>query len=162
MASLKEIRTSIIRALQTATGCVVIVAEQNAKAPPYPYGSLKVTQHMNLAQERWQESYIDGNERVYKEVVEFVISVTFLNNGVDTVQELAEKARAYFRIDANRALEHLNVNVIEVTNVTDRTTVLEIDFEHRVGFDVRLQTTTEERRAVDTFDRVEIEQIGSG
>lgn len=151
MIDVKAIRTDVTRALTTHTQKTVIVAEQDAPKPPYPYTSIKFT---DVGQRVGGTSRtMRGNKRVHKQNIEMTLSVTNIAASVDDATNLAYAALAFFETKFH-VLSDVGIVVVRTTALTDRTTALEVGFEYKVGFDVRLRVHSTTVHDTDRIDRV--------
>lgn len=75
------------------------------------------------------------------------------------VSQYISKLIEWFRIPklGQRFLDQHDVVIINVTNMQDRTTYLQTDYEDRKGFDVVLQFNDEVKIIEKTFEEVELE-----
>lgn len=132
MIDFKNIRTVIADALAEYTGCPVVMANQTAHIPKYPYISFTVTTPARSNNGTYG-AYSDG---VYKKPINQIWSFTAQSGAPDEAQELALKAHNYFDYIG---IEHLKENGIVVSrlgDITNRDSLLSVNYEYRNGFDV--------------------------
>lgn len=70
--------------------------------------------------------------------------------GEDEAQRLAERAQGFFLHVAYNELSDLGIVVVEVTNTTNRTTLVVDEAARRYGFDVRVRYSRVESRTDNT------------
>lgn len=151
MIDVKTIRTDIVRALTAHTQKVVIVADQDAPKPPYPYTSVKFTNVGTLV--GGPSRTMQGNKRVHEQNIEMTLSITNIGASVDDATNLAYAALAFFETKFH-ALSDVGIVVVRTTALTDRTTVLEVGYEYKIGFDVKLRVHSRTAHDTDRIDRV--------
>lgn len=153
MIDVKTMRTDIVRALTAHTQKVVIVADQDAPKPPYPYTSIKFTNVGTLIGN--PNEYMQGGRRVYEQTLEMTLSVTNIGQTVDTATELAYAALMLFKTQHYK-LADLGIVVVNTTALTDRTTVLEVGYEYKIGFDVKLRVCSRTTHNTDIIEKANI------
>lgn len=151
MVDVKDLRSTVVRLLREYTGKQVIVADQDVAAPPKPYTSIKFT----TVGERvgGANRYMTSGKRTHEQTFEMTLSVTNIGASIDDATNLAFSALAFF--DANfTKLSDERIVVVSTTPLSDRTTVLEIGYEYKVGFDVRLRVHSRTTHTTDLLDKV--------
>lgn len=137
MIDLNSIRNPIVSGLRTYTGIVTIMAEQSSQQPSYPFYGLKFTTpgvSVGLVTE-----YQDGENTVVEQDLELILSVTSYSHKLDESFNNAYKALEWFKGKGWLALSDIKIHVVRIEPMTNRDTFLNIEYERRHGFDVRLR-----------------------
>ena len=98
----------------------------------YPYVSYTVTTFSSANNGTYGE-YEDGTDR---KPVKQTWSITAQSDNNDESVTLAAKAREWLDHSGNLYLNDKNVIVEKVTNITNRDSIITVDYEYKNGFDV--------------------------
>lgn len=133
MIDYAKIRNTVVELLKAHTGYEIVLANQAAHIPAYPYISFTVTSPM-IANNGTYGRYDDGYDR--KPITQ-VWSFTAQAKTTDEAAIAAHKAHDFF----DRFYNVLSDNEIVVTrlgNIANRDNFLTVNYEYRCGFDVTL------------------------
>lgn len=137
MVNQENIEALIVTGLNThlrshGYNCPVIMANQTAPIPPYPYISYTVTTPVRADMKGYS---IDSKGTRYKSLVQ---TWSFTANSDDDSQSnaVAMLAYDYFALSGNTYLSDNNIIAQRVQSITSRDNLLTIDYEYRKGFDV--------------------------
>ena len=150
MIEYKKKRDTIVNLLKAHTGVEVVLANQAAHIPPYPYISFTITTPMT-ANNGTYGRYNDGFDR---KPVNQIWSITSQAQTLDEAQETAQKAHDFF----DRGYEVLaedEIVVVRLGDITSRDNFLTTEYEYRCGFDVTFGLMNEIERS--ELDEGEIE-----
>jgi hypothetical protein len=127
----------------------VVPTDPAGRKPAYPYMSYKITGPMDSAASfslvdttvpsetpGWETDVIVTR----KEQTHFNLSVSAYSLDADEACGNAIKAANWFKFAGYDYLKAINVVVITVSNIGDRTTQIADDYERRYGFDVRCRS----------------------
>lgn len=154
MIKLNDIRQPIIKGLKGYTGTIAITAETTAKQPDYPFIALKfTTPGQSVGQVA--ETVEGDNTGVIEQDLELIVSITCHAKDVAEAHDLAQIARGYFLGKGNIDLSDVNITVVEALAITNRDVFLNIEYERRYGFDIRLRVRGRETFEVDVIESVE-------
>lgn len=131
MIEYKKKRDTIVNLLKAHTGVEVVLANQAAHIPPYPYISFTITTPMT-ANNGTYGRYSDGFDR---KPVKQIWSITSQAQTLDEAQETSQKAHDFF----DRCYEVLaedEIVVVRLGDITSRDNFLTTEYEYRCGFDV--------------------------
>lgn len=123
--------------------CEVVMANQVAPIPPYPYIAYTVTTMKSGGEGTYS---VDINGTRYKSVAQ-TWSFTVQSDDDAQCKAIASKANDYFDFIARTELTDSNIVVVKVGNISNRDNLITVEYEHRNGFDVTfsvLQTITKE------------------
>lgn len=112
--------------------CPVIMANQTAPTPPYPYIAYTVITPVSAN----MKGYSVANDGMrYKSMVQ---TWSFTAQSNDDVEAFNVTMLAYdwFALTGNTYLSDNNIVAQRVGNITNRDNLLTIEYEHRYGFDV--------------------------
>lgn len=137
MIEIATIRKPIVNGLQEYTGATTILAEQSAYQPTYPFIGIKFT-ILGIPVGQVTE-YQVGRSTVIEQDIEIVLSVTATTDEIESATNLAYKALEWFKGSGWLTLSDSNIHVVRVENITNRDVFLNIEYERRQGFDVRLR-----------------------
>lgn len=112
--------------------CEVVVQNQVAKSPDYPYVSYSLTTLMSAHQGTYCKAD-DGT--LYKNTTQ-TWSFTVQSDKQEEAMELALKIHAFFTAVGLTVLADSNIAVMQVTALTPRDNMITIQYEYRVGLDV--------------------------
>lgn len=138
-----DIRNYIIGGLNDYMGekCPVLLSTSVQKQIPYPYISYTIT-NPRIEPVKWsmyEELGEDTIKRKYETIIEQVYSFTVIGNEEDQVQDLMHKAVNYFRIYGVNDLSIHQIVIVDVSNVQNRDNFVSVEYEKRIGFDVRFR-----------------------
>lgn len=137
MIEFSSYRNVITKNLKAITGITTIMSESNDPQPPYPFIGLKFT---TIGEEVGREtSYIEGTTEFTEQDIEIVLSVTSYSDKLDVSADTAYKAYTFFKKSGVDALSDNHIVVVKIEQITNRDTFINIDYERRHGFDVRLR-----------------------
>ncbi|MBD8026425.1 hypothetical protein H9636_07105 [Ureibacillus sp. Re31] len=140
--------------LSSYLGIPVIQAEDVGDQPPYPFISIKKTTNgSNVGQVI--ESIKDRTKTIEQDT-EMVFSITCNAAKIEDADNYANKARAYFLGKGHIDLSDHNITIVDVLNATSRDVFLTVDYERRVGFDLRLRMRGEESFEIDVIETISI------
>lgn len=167
--NLKLIRDGIVGKLMDYVGVPVVMLEQVAKKPKYPYIGYKFTVPYNpdRTQGIIETDLVPSLDPKYEHDVEetvifqpqMTISITVYAKDSLEAQELAKKAHDWFKHAGYYELDALNVVTVSTAAFGDRTTLIVDDYERRVGFDVILRTVDKIKRRVETIEEFKFEGV---
>ena len=133
--------------------------ESGDPRPPYPFISHKfITPYLEEA----GYEINDEDTLIRESQLTMTVSLTVYATSKTEALNVAHQLRQWFRFYGYEYLADHGLVVVTIEGLEDRTTFLETDYEHRVGFDVVLRTVDKAEREIDTIERVELnnEMIG--
>lgn len=137
MIEFSSYREVFIKQIKAITGIQTIMSDTSGKQPPYPFIGLKFT---TIGEEVGREtSYIEGTTEFTEQDIEIVLSVTSYSDKLDVSADTAYKAYKFFKKSGIDALSDNHIVVVKIEQITNRDTFINIDYERRHGFDVRLR-----------------------
>ena len=151
MTDNNNLRLAVCEGLKNYLGIPVIRAGQNAEPPDYPYLSYTVTTLESANNGTWGE-YKDGIDRI---PVTQTWSITVQSDNEAESIELACKAREYLDNVGTQYLNDRDVIVQRVGSITNRDSLISIDYEYRNGFDAVFYLFDETKRSVDESGMIE-------
>lgn len=158
MIDLNSIRTVIATNLTEYLGIPVIRANTTGKLPKYPFASYTIRQLINNRKGTWGE-YADGKDRI---PAEQIWSVSIQSDDCAECMDLTLKAHDFFSRAGVQDLKDNSIVVQSVGDITNRDTILTVDYEFRNGFDVTfgfMNETDGKAATVGTIETVEINDI---
>jgi len=145
-----NLRKTVAKGLKDYCNIPVIRENQNATPPNYPYLSYNVITLESANNGTWGE-YDDGTDRI---PVTQTWSITVQSdNDIESIT-LASKAREFLCHSGTCYLRDNNVIVQKVTNITNRDSLISIEYEYRNGFDVVFWTMNEEKNPVEKIGTI--------
>ncbi|KDN58450.1 hypothetical protein DI14_04745 [Exiguobacterium sp. AB2] len=145
--------TALTGHLKQGTGKVIVLENQSATQPAYPFCTYSVPSPY-LPQ---RTDYIGD---AMDEVVEFVVSLTWHSKSNIEAMTLAQQSVQLLKaIGGRQTLGDAGLTVVRIDGFTNRDTFLTIDTERRYGFDVRLRTHVSSTRPLDAIETVDINTI---
>ena len=113
--------------------CYVVMANQTAPAPNYPYVAYTIT--TTIERDGGTYGFFDDGKH-YKQMNQ-IWSFTVHSNDQTECNNLALDAYDYFAHHAYNFLSDNNISVIDITNMTSRDNLITAEYEYRQGFDVK-------------------------
>lgn len=132
----------------------VIQAETTGKQPPYPFVAIKqTTQAIGVG---FPTSFTgDGIQTIHQDY-EMVLSLTIHSDVIEEATNVANKARNYFLGKGAIDLSDAYIAIEDVLPATNRDVFLNVEYERRVGFDVRLRVRDTETYNIDVIEKVTV------
>ena len=156
-----DLRNHIIGGLNNYMGdeCPVLLSTSVEPQQKYPYISYTITNPRiePVKYSMYEETRLDRIKRRYETIIEQVYSFTVIGNEEDQVHDLLHKAVNYFRIYGVNDLSIHQIAIVEVSNVQNRDNFISVEYEKRIGFDVRFRVT--EISDYETTNYIEIVKI---
>jgi hypothetical protein len=155
---ISAIKDMIAKAYQD-TGLRIIQANTTAPKPPLPYATYNIT--APYVKERGKENisvYNDGNNNYLKRDEQYKITISFnvYSDKTETTIDWAMKLRQWFLFFGLDFIRDLNIAVVDVGNIENRTTFLVDSYEYKHGFDVQLRLTDEQVRPIETIETISL------
>lgn len=134
----------------------VIQAETTGQQPPYPFIAIKQT---SPAIGVGQPAIFTGNStQTIEQDYEMVLSLTAYSDAIESATDLANKARIYFLGKGTIELSDVYIAIVDVLPATNRDVFLTIEYERRIGFDVRLRVRDTETYNIEVIEQVTVNQ----
>lgn len=125
--------------------------ESGDPRPPLPFISHKFTTPY-LEESGYEIN--DEDTLIRESQLTMTVSLTVYATSKTEALNVAHQLRQWFRFYGYEYLADHGLVVVTIEPMEDRTTFLETDYEHRVGFDVVLRTVDIEEREIETIDCV--------
>lgn len=175
-----EARNIITQRLERFLGIPVVLSDQAAPPPGFPFCYYSVTTPYapTGAMGNYEQTEVPGTTKLTTTRTEqptATISLVFCSinrwskgdggedaepyiYGEDEAQSLAERAQGFFLHVEYDTLSNLGVVIVDVGNTTNRTTLVVDEAARRYGFDVRVRYTRTDSRTDDTVGTVATSQ----
>ncbi len=141
---------ALISHIKTGTGKTVILENQSATQPAYPFCTYSIPSPY-LPQ---RTDYIGDS---MDEVVEFVVSLTWRSKQNTEALMLAQQTAMLLKtVSGRQKLGDAGLTVVRLEGFTNRDTFLTIDTERRYGFDARLRTYVKTVQPLEDIGSVEV------
>ncbi|MFJ6210594.1 LIC_12616 family protein [Lysinibacillus sp. NPDC092081] len=145
--------------LATDTDITIIRADQPGDLPELPYVTYKVIgDRFGVGQE--DVSYADFPDALVETRIQernSTISLNIYGTSYDNAFEVATKLRKWFEYRGFLFLEEINVAIVSMSDIDNRTTFLVDSYDEKWGFDVIIRYLDIDEKEVDYFDKVEVE-----
>lgn len=132
----------------------VIQAETTGKQPPYPFITIKQTSPAIGV--GIPAIFTGAGTQTIEQDYEMVLSLTAHSDAIESATDLANKARNYFLGKGTVELSDAYIAIVDVLPATNRDVFLTIEYERRIGFDVRLRVRDTETYNIDVIEKVTI------
>jgi hypothetical protein len=155
---ISAIKDMIAKAYQD-TGLRIIQANTTAPKPPLPYATYNITAPYVKEKGRGNISiYNDGNNNYLKRDEQYKVTLSFnvYSDKTETTIDWAIKLRQWFLFFGLDFIRDLNIAVVDVGNIENRTTFLVDSYEYKHGFDVQFRLTDEQVRPIETIDTISL------
>lgn len=171
-----DVRNTIVSQLEAALCIPVVLSDQAAPAPDFPFAYYSVTSPYAPTGEmgNYSTEEIEGTNQIITTRTEqpsatFSFVFCSINRytkdedgkdvepyiyGEDEAQSLAEKAQSFFLLEGYDTLSNLGIVIVDITNTTNRTTLVVDEAARRYGFDVRVRYTRTDTRKDETVGNV--------
>ncbi|MED4551216.1 hypothetical protein P9305_00695 [Lysinibacillus capsici] len=141
------------------TDLTIIRADQTGDIPKLPYATYKVIgDRKGVGQE--DVSHVNKPDSLSEtRIQERNATISFNTYGTshDNAFEVATQLRKWFEWRGSLFLDEINVAIVNLTDVTNRTTFLLDSYDEKWGFDVIIRYLDIEEHDIDYFDKVEVE-----
>lgn len=139
--------------LSSFLGIEVIQAEGMGKKPSYPFATLKkISGPIPLGP---PNSTINNvGVKTIRQDIELVYSITVNAQVIEKVEDTALKAQLYLEGRGYEELRDVGITIVEVMPPENRDVFLTVDYERRIGFDVRVRTNWSDSYEVNTIEEV--------
>lgn len=150
---------SIRKQLAEDTGLTIIRADQTGDIPKLPYATYKVIgDRKGIGQD--DVSHVNKPDALLEtRMQERNATISFNTYGTshDNAYEVATQLRKWFEWRGSLFLDEINVAVVNLTDVTNRTTFLLDSYDEKWGFDAIIRYQEIDEHEIDYFDKVEVE-----
>lgn len=145
-----------------------MMLEQGAPKPDYPYMGYKITSpytpESGLA--ITEHETVPSNDPDFEHDIEqtlvtmptMTISLSAYSDDIDSCRSTALRAREWLFHVGYEELADQGIVVDNLTEIGDRTVLLEIQYEYRVGFDCTLRVTDTSTLRLQTIEDIEFER----
>ncbi len=131
MIDISKIRKTIATGLKNYLSCTVIRGNQTGEMPAFPYCVYNITTPIDSGKGTY-EIYEDGTARREHSLT---LSFTAHSDNYDEAVMLANKAASWLDFAGTVYLTDNDVIVRSVSNVTDRSNILTVEYDYSFGFD---------------------------
>lgn len=153
MMNYAYIRNGIVDGLNEHLQIPVVPTDTNQPKPPYPFVSYKFTTlYKSDASVMTRQLVTSGDENfnqdieyVLRDQPQMVLSINAYSLDEAEAYDLALRVRAWFKLHGYRYLKELELIVVNVTALQDRSILIVDNYEKRIGFDVTLRTYSEDK-----------------
>lgn len=146
----EKLRTIVVKGLKEYLNIPVIRGNQNAEPPDYPYLSYTVTTLEGANNGTWGE-YEDNIDRI---PVTQTWSITVQSDKDIESITLASKAREFLYHTGTCYLNDNDVIVQSITNITNRDSIISIEYEYKNGFDAVFWLMNEEKNPIEKIGTI--------
>jgi len=150
---------SIRKQLATDMAITIIRSDQLGDIPDLPYATYKViSDRKGVGQE--DVSHVDNVAALVetrKQERNTTLSINIYGTSHDNAYEVATQLRKWFEWRGSLFLDEINVAVVNLTDVTNRTTFLLESYDEKWGFDAIIRYQEIDEHEIDYFDKVEVE-----
>lgn len=153
MVNTDNIRSTVVKNLKEYLGIPIVRANQTAKMPDMPYGRYTITTIATANNGTYGE-YEDG---IARKPVKQMWSLIFESEKYEEAVNFANKARSWFDYAGKLILNDNNVIVENVGAISDRSSLLSVEYQYSYGFDVTFWAYDEvEMPEVETIETVDL------
>lgn len=145
MVNLQSIRDKITGLIKKHLNIEAFRVNQNAPPPAYPYIGYTITTLMKTNNGTYSE-YVENDDRVYCKEFQQIWSFTVYAADDMQSKEIAIALYDYLDNIGSVELSDNNIVIQLIGDITNRDTLLTIDYEYRNGFDVTFAFMNEIRR----------------
>lgn len=149
----------IRKQLAEDTALTIIRADRTGDVPKLPYATYKVIGDRKGVGQEDVSQVSKPNTLSETRVQERNATISFNTYGTshDNAFEVATQLRKWFEWRGSLFLDEINVAIVNITDVTNRTTFLLDSYDEKWGFDVIIRYLEIDEHEIDYFDKVEVE-----
>lgn len=155
-----NVQDSIITGLNQALTPQIILADQEAPKPSYPFGSVKViTVYTNEIGEDTivvTEADVDNATISKLEQPEMTLSINAYSLIDSETYDLIQDMKDWFEFNSEFYLDALDITVIDTTDIQNRDALIQDNYERRFGFDARVRYNRTISKTVESINTVDI------
>lgn len=155
MIDIEKMVNTVPKGLKEYLGIPVILSDQTAPAPAYPYATYKATTIAGANNGTWQQ-HKDGIDRL---MVRSIWSLSFLSKEWSESIRYATKAREWFQHTGRAWLAQNGIVVQSITDITNRDNIITVEYERKNGFDVFFYVYDEAENPAGTYGFIESAEI---
>lgn len=157
MNLIKSIRTQVAK----DTGLTIIRADQKGELPELPCATYKLISDKKGVGRENIEHIDQENQLIEQRSQERNATISFNVYGTshDNAFEVAKQLRKWFEWRGSLFLEEINVALVEVTAIDNRSVFLIDAYDEKYGFDVIIRYIDSDQYEIDYFEKVESEFI---
>lgn len=169
MIQLNNILNSIIGLLNQQSNGMYLTYNQVVSAKQdesdgddlvYPYTSINVTsQYIQQTENVANVSrFMQGNDLIERRKEQPTITLSVVSYSKDEMQaiETNQNTMSFFKHILYEELSTSDIIVVEITSSTNRTSILEVEYEYRYAFDVILRVKSQLDRIIPISDGVDL------
>ena len=134
MIDIESIRVAIVKGFREGLAVSVIRSNTANKLPKLPFLSYTITSLLDNAKSTWSR-YDDLTDRI---PATQVWSITLNAADFGECSKLAISAYDYFSKTATEYFKKYGIVILSVSEIVPRDNFLSVDYEYRLGFDVKL------------------------
>lgn len=144
-----ELRNTLVLLLHEYLGRPVILKEQTAQRPEYPFLGYHFISLKQQKEGKGNISYDHSGQTLKKErQVQHSVSFTAYAKTEAEARELAEKAKDFLEFYGYEKLSAVEIVIVRCTELQSRN-IFEIeDYERRYGFDAFIRTTDQKEKEI--------------
>jgi len=147
--------------LATDYNLTIIRADQTGDVPALPYVTYKIiSDHKGVGRESVE--HIDGENQLIEQRSQernATISFNVYGTSHDNAYEMAKQLRKWFEWRGSLFLEEINIALVSVSTVDNRSVFLVDAYDEKYGFDVIIRYIDSDEFEIDYFDKVEYDVI---
>lgn len=139
---LEEIRKTLGAHMKRYFDVFVVWGNNGANVPPKPYVTVMPTLKQFENRDYYDNEIRNDRHQVrhFKQTLSFTIfGKDDVVNPHESARNVANAIRRWFNIHGKIVLKQLNVAIVEIGAVNDRTTFIVDSYDYKVGFDVTLR-----------------------
>ena len=148
MIDFEKVKKVIVKALKEYLGCEVVLANQTARMPKYPYASFSITTPLVANRGTWGRC----DDGVDRKQIEQIWSITVQSDKAQESMDVCLKAYDWLDHIGSLFLSDNNIVVQRLENITNRDNLLSVGYEYRNGFDV----------VFSLMDEISVDELGEG
>jgi len=147
--------------LATDYNLTIIRADQTGDVPALPYVTYKIiSDRKGVGRESVE--HIDGENQLIEQRSQernATISFNVYGTSHDNAYEMAKQLRKWFEWRGSLFLEEINIALVSVSTVDNRSVFLVDAYDEKYGFDVIIRYIDSDEFEIDYFDKVEYDVI---
>ena len=141
MIPFSEFRNTVVNKIKAALDIEVIRSNQNSAPPKKPYISYTITTLMNTNNGAYGE-YVENGKKISSKEFQQIWSFTVYADDDLQSKEISIALYDYLDNTGSDDLAENGVVIQRIGNITNRDTLLTVDYEYRNGFDVTFNLTS--------------------
>jgi len=154
-----DVEDAILTGLNAVLSETIVTADQESSKPSYPFGSVKViTAYTNeIGEDTIVVSEEDANNAKIEKIEqpEMTMSINAYASTFSDAYSLVQDLKDWFEFNSEFYLDALGITVVDTTDIQNRDSLIQDNYERRFGFDARLRYNRTISKIIESINTVD-------